>query len=188
MIEILKKIDVALFFFINNAHNVFFDNIMWWISDKYVWLPLYFLFLFLIVKQTKWQFYKPLLYVVLLIAITDQSAGFIKDFVGRYRPTHNLEYSEMVHIVKYYKGGLYSFVSNHAANSFAIAVSMSLIFKELYLKSFALPLLLWAGLVAYSRVYLGVHYPFDILAGALLGSFWAYFLFYFYKKYFRFIR
>ena len=92
----------------------------------------------------------------------------------RYRPSHNLNLQGLVHSVNGYTGGLYGFVSSHAANSFGIAIFTALFLKNRWYWNL---ILLWAVLVSYSRIYLGVHYPSDVLSGAFLGAFWAGILF-----------
>ena len=105
--------------------------------------------------------------IALTITLADQiSSGLIKDFIGRFRPTHNPEIESIVHTVNGYKGGLYGFVSSHAANTLGVAVYISLLFRNRYITLF---MMLWSLLVAYSRIYLGVHYPGDILGGMVVG-------------------
>lgn len=92
----------------------------------------------------------------------------------RYRPSHNFDLQGLVHLVNGYSGGLFGFVSSHAANSFGIAIFTALFLKN---KWYWIFILLWAVLVSYSRIYLGVHYPADIIGGMVLGCFWAVIIF-----------
>lgn len=166
MIETLRNTDTALFLFLNGKHNAFFDMLMWWVSYKYTWIPLYALLLVLVWKKVKIKTPLVLLSIALLILISDQiSVHFFKNFFERYRPCHNLLIKDKVHLVDGC-GGMYGFVSSHAANTFALAVFLSLLFKNNWFTVF---LLFGAGLTSYSRIYLGVHYPLDILFGAILG-------------------
>ena len=103
----------------------------------------------------------------ILILLADQlSSSLLKPLVARLRPTHNPEISDLIHTVRGYRGGLYGFVSSHAANAFAFAVFTSLVIRNRY---YALTIALWAVLSAYSRIYLGVHYVGDVVCGAILG-------------------
>jgi undecaprenyl-diphosphatase len=141
---------------------------MFWVSHKYFWLPLYAFFLFLAYKH----FGKKVLLVafaaVLVIVLADQiSVHAFKNVFLRYRPSHNLLLKDQVHL-NGGMGGMYGFVSSHAANTFALAMFLCLLFKE-KIRYFGILVFLWAGFVSYSRIYNGVHYPSDIVAGAILG-------------------
>lgn len=168
MIELLNRIDTQLFLWLNSFHNPFFDNIMWLASGKLTWLPLYFIFLvFLIIKYKK-DCWLPILGIALVILLSDQiSSGLIKPLAERLRPSHEPSLQGLVHLVNAYKGGKYGFVSSHAANSFGLAVFFVLLVRRRW---FTVSILIWAAIVSYSRVYLGVHYPGDIIGGALVGS------------------
>lgn len=167
MVECLDSLDRSIFLFLNGIHNEFFDVFMWYVSKTATW-TLMLLFLLYILFKNNW---KIALLVVVGIALTitfaDQiSSGLIKDLVERFRPTHNPEIENLVHTVNGYKGGLYGFVSSHAANTLGVAVYISLLFKNRYI---TLSMMFWTLLVAYSRIYLGVHYPGDILGGMIVG-------------------
>ncbi len=168
MLDFLSELDKQLFLILNSFHNHFFDILMWWISDKLIWIPFYLFLLFLIVRKYDWESIAILLSLAILIALSDQISGFIKDEVQRFRPSHNTEIQDQVITLNGYLGGSYGFVSSHAANSFALAY---FIYKFLNLNYTFLGffLFIWAFIVSYSRIYLGVHYPGDILFGAILG-------------------
>ncbi len=122
------------------------------------------------------------LFIGILFALSDQiSVGLFKDVFQRLRPCHNPAIANMVHLINGWCGGQYGFVSSHASNSFALAVFTGLVLKTHFKLIFPL-LLLWSSLVSYSRVYVGVHYPGDILGGAILGTIIAIFVFWIMKK------
>jgi undecaprenyl-diphosphatase len=167
VINYLEKTDKELFLFLNSLNHPYMDEIMLLVSNKFFWIPLYFLLLLLIIKKYG---LKPLLIILpvaaLIIAASDiVSTQLFKELIKRYRPCHNEDIRHLVHLPGNC-GGLHGFISSHASNSFAIALITGLLLrgKVLYL------MLLWALLVSYSRIYLGVHYPADILGGAILGS------------------
>jgi len=180
MIEYLEHIDQQLFIFLNGIHSPFFDTIMWFISGKFSWIPLYAVLLFFMLKKEgKFKWYA-LLAIVVLITLSDQiSNHFFKEVFLRYRPSHNFDLQDNVHLVNNYRGGKYGFVSSHAANSFALATFLAFIFKNKYV---FIGLLFWSVVVSYSRVYLGVHYPADVVCGGLIGSVVALFVYFVYQK------
>ena len=168
MPERLVNTDIRLFLWLNGHHSPFWDHIMWFISGKAEWLPLYLILLGYIIYRFKWQSLSILIAVIITITLADQLAvKAFKEVFERLRPSHNPDIEQLVHIVNGYRGGAYGFVSNHAANSFALAVFTSLLLRN---KFYTAGILFWASLVSYSRIYLGVHYPGDILGGAMLGS------------------
>lgn len=175
MIELLKKWDTVVFLFLNDKHNAFFDFVMFWASNKLIWIPLYIFFLYLIVKRFKMNSIWIILTIGVLILCADQFSVGIKNYFQRLRPCHEPMLEGLVHLFNNNCGGKFGFVSSHASNHFAIAVFLSVIFKNTY-KYFTLAILVWASIIAYSRVYLGVHYPGDILGGAILGTFLGFFL------------
>lgn len=166
MIETLMEWDRALFLWLNNLGHPQLDSFMLFLSAKRVWIPLYLLLIFLLYRHFGSQFWKPLLLVLLAAGMTDLiTSGFMKPFFERLRPCHDpaLE-GLMVNVGKC--GGKYGFASGHAANTFALATFFFTVTRH---RAFWL-LVLWAVMVSYSRVHLGVHYPGDILVGALIGT------------------
>jgi len=170
MLEYLNQIDTNIFLLLNGWHNPTFDVVMVYISSKLFWLPFYIFLLYLIIKEYKWKSLVIILLTALLITLTDQtSVQLFKNVFQRLRPCHNPDLQAMVHTVEYC-GGLYGFVSSHATNYFGIIVFVSGLLKHKY-NWLPWVLFVWGLLIIYSRVYLGVHYPGDIIAGTILGSF-----------------
>ncbi len=175
MIDFLEKIDKNLLLLINGAHSNIFDVLMWWLSLSIIWIPLYAFLLYKLFTKYKKQFWKIILIIILSITFADGiSSKIIKPLVGRYRPSHNLEIKDQIHFHQYkdgtyYAGGTYGFVSSHAANSFGIATIIILLLGR-YSKQYYW-FILWAIAISYSRIYLGVHYPSDIIGGILIGVF-----------------
>ena len=187
MFEYLEEIDRALLLAINGFHHPIADFFMWHASRKWHWLPVYLILLYFAVKKYKFQLWKIALGVAVLIALTDQiSVKLFKEVIERYRPCHNLELKEVIHLLRNKCGGKYGFISSHASNYFGICSFLGMMLnKKGSLKAFYL-MLFWAAFISYSRIYMGVHYPSDILAGAALGLILGLSMYRMFKKY-RFI-
>jgi undecaprenyl-diphosphatase len=172
MLETLITWDTDLFLFLNGLHSPFWDQVMWLISGTWIWIPLYLFILGWLIRDYRWKAIVLLIFVVILITLSDQSSVHLfKEVFHRFRPCHDPRIAELVHTVNGKCGGKYGFVSSHAANTFAIAVFSLLLFRNRY---YSISIIAWASLVSYSRVYLGVHFPGDIIVGALLGIFVGY--------------
>ena len=171
MIEWLEQLDQQATLFLNGFHSPLMDKIMWIITIKFTWIPLYLLLVYFLFKFYKKEAWYWLIGILLLVIATDLfTSSFLKPLTGRLRPCHDPELQTIIH--NYNKcGGLYSFVSGHSANSFAIATFIFMVLKSKL--RYIWTLFLFAALVAYSRVYLGVHFLGDILVGGIIGSFFA---------------
>ena len=180
MLEKLIHIDTEILLLINGWHALWADQVMWIVSEKTTWIPLYLLLIGLLVwryrqpsnNATKWLKKVPVC-VVMIIAIAAAvglsdfiASGLLKDLVARPRPTRVPELEGVLHLVNGYKSGQYGFVSSHAANTMACGLLFSLIWRK---KIATVGLMLWVAVNCYSRMYLGVHYPLDILGGLMVG-------------------
>lgn len=169
MVEWLDQLDKSLFLFLNGINSPFWDVVMFNISKKFIWIPFYALLLALLIKEYKWKSLLLLVMVALTITLSDQSSVHLfKNVFERLRPCHQPELMGLVHTVNGKCGGQFGFVSSHAANSFALAGFFFMLLRT-KLPFISWFLVAWAAIVAYSRVYLGVHFPGDILVGAILG-------------------
>ena len=184
MLEKLIHIDTEILLLINGWHALWADQVMWIVSEKTTWIPLYLLLIGLLVwryrqtanNTTKWLKKVPVC-VVMIIAIAAAvglsdfiASGILKDLVARPRPTRVPELEGVLHLVNGYKSGQYGFVSSHAANTMACGLLFSLIWRK---KIATVGLMLWVAVNCYSRMYLGVHYPSDILGGLIVGALMA---------------
>ena len=181
MLEKLIHIDTEILLAINGWHAPWADTLMWIISAKATWIPLYVLLIGLLIWRyrqpvptaVKWLQRVPACVVmIVVIALAVGAADFIasgilKEWVARPRPTRVPELEGLLHLVNSYKSGRYGFVSSHAANTMACALLFSLIWRN---KIATCGLMLWVAANCYSRMYLGVHYPLDILGGLTVGA------------------
>ena len=173
MIEFIIKLDIQFFLFLNSLHADWMDQPMFWISETKPWIPFYIFLIYQMIRTLGKKVWLAILGIVLLIVITDRfTSGFMKPYFKRPRPSHEVSIDGKVHLVKepngnYYKGGSHGFASSHAANTFGLAMFLWLLFRKRW--KYASLLFVWAFVVSYSRIYLGVHYPLDIIVGALVG-------------------
>ena len=163
----MNAIDTDIFLYLNGLYSDFLDNFMWLVTRHwYAWGLIIATLIYVMVRQRNWrQALTLLLAIALVLLLTDLvSARIIKPLVARLRPSHAL--GDLVHTVNGYVGGRYGFVSSHAANYFGLITLMILVFRK---RALAITLIVWGLIIVYSRIYVGVHYPGDILGGTIVG-------------------
>jgi undecaprenyl-diphosphatase len=175
IIHTLNQIDQQVFLILNGLHTTFLDTIMWYISSKTLWYPFYIVLIYFIILKRKKDVWITFLAIILMIILSDQLADLVKDYMQRLRPSHNPDLSGLVHTLRGYTGGEYGFVSSHASNAFAVAAFTALFFQR---KWFVYSIFIWAVIVSFSRIYLGVHYPLDVICGGMLGMSIGVFIYY----------
>ncbi|MCW3785349.1 phosphatase PAP2 family protein [Plebeiibacterium sediminum] len=164
----LIEFDSQLLQLINYFHTDFWDNAFWMISSIIIWIPLYAVILYAIIKSQKAQSWITILALIILVVLCDQiSHQVFKHGFERLRPTHDPLLKDFVKIIHGYRGGKYGFVSSHATNTMGLAVLSSLLFRN---KVYSIFIFIWALVISYSRIYLGVHYPGDVVGGLILGA------------------
>ena len=167
------NLDADILLWINGHYVEWLDEVMWTVSRATTWVWLYVMLIVLIIK--KFRNWKTILFILagfaIAVGLSDfTTSGIIKPLVCRLRPTHEPALAGMVRIVNGYTGGLYGFCSSHAANTMAVGLLFSLLYKD---NRATVSLMTWVALNCYSRMYLGVHYPSDIIVGLLIGALWA---------------
>jgi undecaprenyl-diphosphatase len=167
--EWLLSWDTEVFLFLNGLHCEMLDPVMWWISGNFTFIPLYIVIVILVcIRSGKRKALFIALGVILCIVLADRiSSGLIKPAVERLRPSHEPQLEGLVHILREYRGGRYGFLSSHAANHFVFAVYSLLLVRRRW---YTVAVIALASIISYSRIYLGVHYPLDVLCGAALGA------------------
>jgi undecaprenyl-diphosphatase len=164
----IEHLDQKLLLFINSLNSPFCDQVMYTLSGKIIWAPLYLAILIYLGIRYKKRFLVIILFIIVAVAMADQfSVQIFKNVFHRLRPCHEPSLQGMLHLVNEECGGLYGFVSSHASNSFNVALlSLMFIRKRWY----TISIIIWATVIGYSRIYLGVHYPGDVICGSMLGA------------------
>ena len=191
MFEEILKLDSKLFLFLNNLGTTKFDA--FWLSlskiEANILMYLFLIFLFFHIKKLRPKFlyiFYLLFIIALMITITDQGANFFKDSFQRLRPCYNESISDSLRLVKENCGGKYGFFSAHASNSFSLAIFFGLLFKNI-IRYMIIITIVYASLISYSRIYLGVHFPIDIIVGSSFGIFVGFIIYSFvYLKFLKF--
>jgi len=174
MLETIAHWDTLVTLFLNGLHTSWLDPIMFWISDRFVWIPLYLFVLYVTIK--KWKKKTVILFLLLVFAVTisDQSCNLLKKSTKRLRPSHTVELEHKIHLVEksdgeLYRGGRFGFPSAHAANSIVFALFV-FFFAGNRKMGVLFAIFFWAALIGYSRIYLGVHFWLDVEFGYLVGT------------------
>ena len=167
MLDYLNDIDADALLAVNGWHDAFQDALWWLMTAKWSSGLLLIALLWILLHQHRRHALLVLVMIALALLIADQTAsGLIKHLVERLRPTHDPSLESMVHVINGYRGGMYGFVSSHASNAFAVSLLLSLIMRH---RAVTISLFTWSLLQCYSRIYLGVHYPGDIIGGIIVG-------------------
>lgn len=168
MIDRLIEFDKELLRFLNSYHTPWLDPIMLFLTETLAWLPLYVFLLYLVIKEYKKESWIILLGIALTILLADQiTASIMKPYFARLRPSREPTLEGLIHLVQGYTGGQFGFASSHAANTFGTATFFYLVFGNT--KRWMIWLFVWAAFMTYTRIYLGVHYPGDVIIGGAVG-------------------
>ena len=169
MLERLLRLDYKLFFYINNVwRNSVLDAIIPWLREPYIWAPLYLFLLLFVTINYGWRGFWWIVFFLVTFGLADQSSLYIKEAVGRIRPCRDPLMQHFVRVLVVYCPGSGSFTSSHATNHFALGTFCFLTFRHIS-KLYASLFFVWALLICYAQVYVGVHYPLDVIGGAVLG-------------------
>jgi undecaprenyl-diphosphatase len=173
MLEKILEVERSAFLFLNGCHTPFWDSFMWLYSGKAAWIPVILFFLLMLFYKTDWK--ESLLIVLsiaLVVVLCDQfSSSICKPCFMRFRPTHHPDFMDFVKTVNDYRGGKYGFISGHAANAFGFATFTLLLFRYRW---YSVSIVIWGTVMAYSRIYLVVHFISDIIPGILAGIIFGY--------------
>ena len=177
-LDLLQDIDAQLLLYLNSMHCAFFDELMWGLTSAKVWIPMYIVLAWVLQRRYGWS--RAMLWAVVLIiccfGLSELLCGhLIRNWIARPRPSNEESpIWQLIHTVHDYRGGHYGFPSCHAANSVGLATIASLILRR---KAMTITLFTWSVIHTYSRIYLGVHYPGDIIVGAITGGLGSYLIY-----------
>jgi len=176
--DLINQIDTSLFLFLNQFHSGWADIFFYYVSHRFFWIPLYLAVLGGLIYKYKQKAIPIFIFLVLAVLVTDQSCNLLKNTVQRVRPSHTTELTSQIHLIDYpdgklYRGGKFGFPSSHATNSIVFAFFVIFFLSEKR-KWITFAAICWAALIGYSRIYLGVHYPGDLLGGYIIGTFFAF--------------
>lgn len=178
LIRLDKEMMVALN--MSGGHTLFWDNFMWMTTQILIWAPVIVMFLYIIFKTKGKDGLHTLLFIVLVFVLCDQvSSSILKPWVARLRPSRDPSVMNLLQYVYDYRGGQFGFPSSHAANSFGFAMFSSLLLKY---RPYTIAAFVWAVICSYTRLYLGVHFPLDILVGTSLGLFFGWLCYFLYRR------
>jgi len=169
----IMDLDRRLLVWLNGFHADWLDPVMYYTTQTLFWLPLYLFLVYLVVKDFKKEWWVPIIGIGITILIADQvTSSLMKPYFARLRPSQEPSLQGVIHLVRdrngeFYTGGLYGFASSHAANTFGTATFFALLFRSRH--KWINWLFLWAAAMTYTRIYLGAHYPGDILFGGIVG-------------------
>jgi undecaprenyl-diphosphatase len=168
MIDRLIEYDKEILRFLNGLHSPWLDPVMLILTETVAWIPLYLFMLYVVIKEFRRDTWIILLGLAVTILLADQTtASLMKPYFGRLRPSQEPSLQEWIHLVEDYRGGKFGFASSHAANTFGSATFFFLWLRNI--NRWVIWLFVWAAFMTYTRIYLGVHYPGDVLVGALVG-------------------
>lgn len=169
MIDQILQWDTDVFIFFNSLGNTTWDSFWLTYTSKFTWIPLYAVLLYLIFRRMQLKaFITTIVVVALMIVVADQTANLFKNGFHRLRPCHLAELKDGMRLVKSHCGGQYGFFSAHASNTMALAFFIGLTLKKRF-NYLLYIMIVWALLMSYSRIYIGVHYPLDVFVGMLIG-------------------
>lgn len=181
MIETIRYAEYEWFLWLNSFHSPLWDTIMYWVTHRFTWIPLYIFIIYYIFRFIKINAWYKLGFILISVGLSDRiTSGLMKPYFLRFRPCHDPSIENLVHVVGGC-GGQYGFASSHAANSFAFALAFLLINNKA--NKWKYFLFLWAIFVSYSRIYVGVHYPTDLIVGAIVGMLITLIIYYITKRF-----
>lgn len=181
MLEKIIALDKQLFVFLNGLGSPTFDGLWLIITKQAYWAPFFLLVFYLLIKKIGWKnFFIAVVFIALLILLCDQSANLFKNYFQRLRPCNDPQIKDIIRVVK--SSNSFSFYSGHATNSMATTVFIFLIIRKYY--KYAILLFLFPLIFAFSRIYLGLHFPIDILTGYAFGALYGTLFYKVYQKYF----